>query len=130
MLANEDPGNKKVSTTALNQEVDKDELVKAALVKLKESKKNDSESVSTINGGELKEEPESKLIPDNRTDASGERIKERERGRERERERNKSREYERGRESDRERGREDSERDRDKVKERGHRSRDKGKDSG
>lgn len=127
---NEDTSTGKGSSTAVNPDAGKDELIKAALDKLKESKKSDDESKSTINGGESREEPESKLILDTKTDTGGERIKERERDRERERERTRSRDHERGRESDRERGREDSERDRDKVKERGHRSRDKGKDSG
>ncbi|KAL7136780.1 hypothetical protein ABFS83_10G053600 [Erythranthe nasuta] len=129
-IANEDASAGKVSSAAINQEVGKDELIKDAPEKLKESKKTDDGSLSTINGGESREEPESKLMSDNRTDTSVERVKERERGREREREKTKSRDYERGRESDRERGREDTERDRDNVKERGHRSRDKGKDSG
>ncbi|KAI3443614.1 hypothetical protein Pfo_000279 [Paulownia fortunei] len=119
--ANEDTSTGKGSSSAVNQE---------AGDKLKETKKSDDESKSTINGGESREEPESKLTSDNKTETGGERIKERERDRERERERTRSKDHERGRESDRERGREDTERDRDKVKERGNRSREKGKDSG
>ncbi|XP_051116478.1 cyclin-L1-1 [Andrographis paniculata] len=117
-----------------NQEVGKDELIKAALDKLKETKKSDDESRGTVGGGESREEAETKLVSDHKTDTSGERTKERERERETERERDKERPRSRGRESDRERGggggREDGDRDRDKVKDRGHRSRDKGRDSG
>ncbi|KAI3470544.1 hypothetical protein Pfo_027207 [Paulownia fortunei] len=131
---NEDTNTSKGSSTAVNEEVGKVELIKAALDKLKESKQSDGESKSTINGGESRQESESKLMPDHKTETGGERIKERERDREREREREKerikSRDHGRGWESDRERGREDTDRDRDKVKERGHRLRDKGKDSG
>ncbi|XP_073034291.1 cyclin-L1-1 [Primulina eburnea] len=133
---NEGAGTVKVSSTSFSQEVGKDETVKAALDKLKESKRSDDESKGIPIEEESREESESKLIPNHRTETGGERNKERERGRERERdrerekERTKSRDYDRGRESDRERGREDTERDRDKVKEKGHRTRERGKDSG
>lgn len=125
---NEDTSTAKGSSGAVNPEVGKDELVKAALDKLKESKKSDDEGKGTMNGSETREEPEAKLASDTKTEIGGERMKERER--DRERERTRGRDYDRGRESDRERGREDYERGRDKVKERVHRSRDKGKDSG
>ncbi|XP_009626704.1 cyclin-L1-1 [Nicotiana tabacum] len=121
---NEDNG------TPGNQEAAKEGVMKASLDKLKDSKKSDDDSKSSMpSEGESKEEPGK---TDHRTDAGGEKNKERERerGRDRERERDKerlkSRERDRGRESDREREREDFERDRDKSKERSHRSREKG----
>ncbi|OIT27120.1 PREDICTED: cyclin-L1-1 [Nicotiana attenuata] len=121
---NEDNG------TPGNQEAAKEGVMKASLDKLKDSKKSDDDSKSSMpSEGESKEEPGK---TDHRTDAGGEKNKERERerGRDRERERDKerlkSRERDRGKESDREREREDFERDRDKSKERSHRSRDKG----
>ncbi|XP_009787163.1 cyclin-L1-1 [Nicotiana sylvestris] len=121
---NEDNG------TPGNQEAGKEGVMKASLDKLKDSKKSDDDSKSSMpSEGESKEEPGK---TDHRIDAGGEKNKERERerGRDRERERDKerlkSRERDRGRESDREREREDFERDRDKSKERSHRSRDKG----
>ncbi|XP_011093757.2 cyclin-L1-1 [Sesamum indicum] len=79
--ANEDPSTAKGSSSVLNQEAGKDELIKAALDKLKESKNSDDESKNAINGGESREEPDSKLMSDNKTETSGERIKERERDR-------------------------------------------------
>lgn len=121
---NEDNG------TPGNQEAGKEGVMKASLDKLKDSKKSDDDSKSSMpSEGESKEEPGK---TDHRIDAGGEKNKERERerGRDRERERDKerlkSRERDRGRESDREREREDFERDRDKSKERSHRSREKG----
>ncbi|KAF2290430.1 hypothetical protein GH714_013042 [Hevea brasiliensis] len=75
--------------------------IKAALDKLKESKKSDDESKSA--NGEARDEP----IP-----------------------RIKAQDRERSRDSDREREREEAERDRDKSKDRSHRSKDRGKDSG
>lgn len=121
---NEDNG------TPGNQEAAKEGVMKASLDKLKDSKKSDDDSKSSMpSEGESKEEPGK---TDHRIDAGGEKNKERERerGRDRERERDKerlkSRERDRGRESDREREREDFERDRDKSKERSHRSREKG----
>ncbi|XP_022860517.1 cyclin-L1-1-like isoform X2 [Olea europaea var. sylvestris] len=129
--ANEDSSTAKGSSSAANREVGNDVLVKAALDKMKELKSaDDSKSMPTCE--ESREDPESKLMSDHRTEAGGESNKERDKDgdRDRERERTKSRVHDRGRESDGERGREDSERDRDKIKERGHRSRDRGKDSG
>ncbi|KAJ8529445.1 hypothetical protein K7X08_036280 [Anisodus acutangulus] len=120
---NEDTG------TPGNQEAAKEAVKKAALDKLKDSKKSDDDSKSMPSEGESKEEPGK---TDHRTDAGGEKNKgrERDRGRDRERERDKerlkSRERDRGRESDREREQDDFERDREKSKERSHRSRDKG----
>lgn len=126
---NEDTNTTKGTSAGASQEVGKDEVIKAALDKLKESKKSDDESKGTVSGGEAREEPDTKLISDHKSEAK-ERDRDRDRERERERERPRSRDHERGRESDRERGRDDGEKDRDKAKERGHRSRDKGKDSG
>ncbi|KAL2492927.1 Cyclin-L1-1 [Abeliophyllum distichum] len=134
--ANEDVSTAKGSSSAANQEPGKDVLVKAALDKLKELKKSDDDSKSMPTGGESREDPESKLMSDHRTEVGGESNKGRDKDRDRdgermkEKERTKSRDRDRGRESDRERGRDDTERERDKVKERGHRSKDKGKDSG
>lgn len=125
---NVDTSTAKAPCTTINTEAGKDELIKTALDKLKDSKKSDDEGKGTTNGGEAREEPEAKLPSDTRTETAGDRIKERER--DRERERTRARDHDRGRESDRERGRDDYERGRDKVKERVHRSRDKGKDSG
>ncbi|KAL6558597.1 Cyclin-L1-1 [Orobanche minor] len=117
--AYEDSGRKGFSS-AVSKEVGKDEHIKAALDKLKDSKKGDHELKGAMNGGESTEEPESKLMLGNETEAGEERIKERER------ERTRSKDIERFRDPHRERGREaDTERDRDKIKERGQRSRDK-----
>ncbi|XP_057961067.1 cyclin-L1-1 isoform X2 [Malania oleifera] len=119
-------------STAANSEScsSKDAKIKAALDKLKESKKSDDDSKSMPIEAEAREEPLAKSKPDHKTDGSGERSKQRERERERDKERLKARERDRGRDSDRERDRDETERDRDKVKDRGHRSKDKGKDSG
>ncbi|XP_037492151.1 cyclin-L1-1 isoform X2 [Jatropha curcas] len=109
-------------------------LIKAALDKLKDSKKSDDESKPT--DGEARDEAIPRSKSEHRSEASGDRIKDRERdrdrGRERERERERERDRikERGRDSDREREREETERDRDKAKDRSHRSKDRGKDSG
>lgn len=110
--------------------------VKAALDRLKDSKKDDDESKSMPSDGEAREEPMQRPKSDHRTEASGEKSKdrdrerERERDRDRERERRKSRDRDRGRDSDRERDRDETDRERDKVKDRGYRSKDRMKDSG
>lgn len=110
--------------------------VKAALDRLKDSKKDDDESKSMPSDGEAREEPMQRPKSDHRTEASGEKSKdrdrerERERDRDRERERRKSRDRDRGRDSDRERDRDEMDRERDKVKDRGYRSKDRMKDSG
>lgn len=109
----------KTASNMINVET-KGGLVRAALDKLKDSKKSDDDSKSMTIEDELREEPVVKSRSEPRTEGSGERIKERER----ERERLKSRDRERGRDSDREREREDADRDRDKVKDRRHRSKD------
>ncbi|XP_057502212.1 cyclin-L1-1-like isoform X1 [Actinidia eriantha] len=117
-------------------------IIKAALDKLKDSKKSGDDSESMPTGVEAREESVSKSKSEHRAESSGERNKvreserdrdrdrDRERDREREKERLKVRDRDRGRDSDRERERDDTERDRDKSKDRGHRSKDKGKDSG
>lgn len=109
----------------------KDEMLKLALNKLKESKKSDDESKSLTLEATTREEFMPKSKSDRRAEI-GERNKERERDRDRERERErdrtKSRDRDRGRDSDREREREDA--DRDKVKDRAHRSKDRGKELG
>lgn len=112
--------------------------VKAALDRLKDSKKDDDESKSMPSDGEAREEPMQRPKSDHRTEASGEKSKdrdrererERDRDRDRERERRKSRDRDRGRDSDRERDRDETDRERDKVKDRGYRSKDRMKDSG
>lgn len=135
-VVNEDTSSPKGMPTAANQESGKDSRVKLVVDKLKESKKSDDESRSMAVEGESREELGPRSAAEHRTEAVGERNKERERERDRDRERDrerervKARERDRGRESDREREREDIERDRDKMKDRIHRSRDKGKDSG
>ncbi|KAL6559581.1 Cyclin-L1-1 [Orobanche gracilis] len=117
--AYEDTGRKGVSS-AVSKEVGKNEHIKAALDKLKDSKKSNHELKGTTNGGESTEEPESKLMLGNEAEAGEERIKERKR------ERTRSKDIERLRDPHGERGREaDTERDKDKIKERGQRSRDK-----
>ncbi|XP_022861239.1 cyclin-L1-1-like isoform X1 [Olea europaea var. sylvestris] len=135
--ANEDSSTAKGSSSAANQEVGKDVLVKAAYDKIEELKSaDDSKSLPT--GEESRKDSESKLMSDHRTEVGGEsnkgrdrdRVRNRDRDTDREKERTKSRDHDRGRESDKEQGRADSERERDKVKERVHHSRDKGKDSG
>uniref|UniRef100_A0A5B6Z4U3 Cyclin-L1-1 n=1 Tax=Davidia involucrata TaxID=16924 RepID=A0A5B6Z4U3_DAVIN len=126
--ANNDTSTPKAASTAVNLESSgsKGALIKAALDKLKASKKSDDDSKKSMPiEGEARESA-AKSKSDNRTEASGERNKERER----EKERPKGRDRDRGRDSDRERERDDTERDRDKVKDRSHRSKDKGKDSG
>ncbi|KAL3642921.1 Cyclin-L1-1 [Castilleja foliolosa] len=116
---NEDTGYR----NGVNQEVSKDEHIKAALDELKESKISDYESESMVDGGESREKPDSKLTSDNKTESGWERIKERESGRDRTR----RRDHERRRDSDRERGRKDGERETETNSERGvHRSRGKG----
>lgn len=122
------------ASTAINIDsgVSKDSLIKAAIGKLKESKRSDdvSKSMPPVEG-EAREEPiPRKPKSEHKMEVGGERIKDRERDREREKERLKARDRERGRDSDREREREDTERDREKVRDRTHRSKDKGKDSG
>lgn len=140
--ANIDAGTPKaaLATTNLESGGSKGAIIKAALDKLKASKKSGDDSESVPNEGEAREEPVPKLKTEHRAEASGDRNKERDRekerdrdrDREREKERLKIRERDRGRDSDRERERDDTERDRDrdKVKERGYRSKDKVKDSG
>ncbi|KAL7003014.1 Cyclin-L1-1 [Sarracenia purpurea var. burkii] len=138
--ANNDTSTPKATPTTaiLESGGSKGAIIKAALDKLKESKKSGDDSESMFIGGEAREEPVSKSKSEYRTEASGERNKERERERDREREKERDREKERlkvrdrdrGRDSDRERERDDTERDRDKSKDRTHRSKDKGKDSG
>ncbi|KAF8394492.1 hypothetical protein HHK36_020701 [Tetracentron sinense] len=129
--ANNDSSTPKAVSTAVNSESggSKDALIKLALDKLKESKKSDDDSKNMPSEGEAREESVLKSKTEPRTEAIGERIKERER--DRDRERPKARDRDRGRDSDREREREkEIERDREKLKDRGHRSKDKGKDSG
>ncbi|GMP60650.1 hypothetical protein CsSME_00023419 [Camellia sinensis var. sinensis] len=138
--ANNDTSTPKAAPATANLESggSKGALIKAALDKLKESKKSGDDSESVPVEAEAKEEPVSKLKSERKMDASGERNKERDwdrerdrdRDREREKDRLKVRDRDRGRDSDREREREDIEREREKVKDRGHRSKDKGKDSG
>ncbi|THG23645.1 hypothetical protein TEA_015341 [Camellia sinensis var. sinensis] len=146
--ANNDTSTPKAAPATANLESggSKGALIKAALDKLKESKKSGDDSESVPVEAEAKEEPVSKLKSERKMDASGERNKERDWDRERDREREKERDrdrdrerekdrlkvrdHDRGRDSDREREREDIEKEREKVKDRGHRSKDKGKDSG
>ncbi|XP_050239126.1 cyclin-L1-1-like isoform X2 [Quercus robur] len=113
----------------------KEVLVRAAIDKMKDSKKSDDESKNVSVEGEAREEPLPKSNSELKTEASRERNREREKERERERDREredriKARDRDRGRDSDRERDREETERDRDKAKDRSHRSKDRAKDSG
>ena len=113
----------KEPSSPVNLEVDKDIKAKGALDILKDSRKSDDESKPSLSSGGLREEPDSKLMSDNRLEAGVERSKKRERDRDRDREdgRTRSRDSDRGRDSDRER---------EKLRERvGHRS-SKGRDSG
>ncbi|CAI0442838.1 unnamed protein product [Linum tenue] len=107
-------------------------VIKAALDKVKDSKKGDDESKNEDDA--TREVAIGRSKSEHRTtDGSSDRSKERDRDREREREtRMKAGDRDnRGRDSDRERDREESERGRDKSKDRGsHRSKDRGKDSG
>ena len=124
--ANDDPSIvKATSGTNLESGVSKDEMLKLALNKLKESKKSDDESKSLMPEATTREELVPRSKSDRRADI-GERNKERER--ERERDRTKSRDRDRGRDSDRERERDDA--DREKIKDRAHRSKDRGKELG
>ncbi|XP_059652579.1 cyclin-L1-1-like isoform X1 [Cornus florida] len=131
--ANNDTNTPNAASAAVNLESggSKCALIKVALDKLKESKKSDDESKSMPSEGESRETvPKSKT--ERRTQASGERAKERDWDREREREKERliARDRDRGRDSDREREQKETGRDRDKVKDRSHRSKDKGSDSG
>ncbi|PIA40349.1 hypothetical protein AQUCO_02500205v1 [Aquilegia coerulea] len=84
----------------------KNSLVKAALGKVKESKKSDDDTKSLSIEGEAREDVVPKLKAEHRTEVSEEKNKVKERDRERERERLKVRQRDRGRDSDRERERE------------------------
>ncbi|KAL5995340.1 Cyclin-L1-1 [Asimina triloba] len=115
--------------------VTKDLLIKAALDKLKVSKKNEEDLKTVSTEGEIKEETAAKSRSENRTDISGERIKEREREKDRIKVRDRDRggrdsDREREREKEHDREREKLDRDREKLKERSHRVKEKGKDSG
>ncbi|KAJ9175571.1 hypothetical protein P3X46_014114 [Hevea brasiliensis] len=123
----------KAASTVVNAELGGSKgAIKAALDKLKESKKSDDESKSA--NGEARDEPIPRSKSEHRAEASGDRSKDRDRDRDRDRERERDRikaqDRERSRDSDREREREETERDRDKSKDRSHRSKDRGKDSG
>ncbi|KAL2520744.1 cyclin-L1-1-like [Forsythia ovata] len=61
----------KGSSSAANQESGKNVLVKAALAKLNELKKSNDDSKSMPTGGESREDPESKIMSDHRTEAGG-----------------------------------------------------------
>ncbi|XP_043708003.1 cyclin-L1-1 isoform X1 [Telopea speciosissima] len=128
--ANNDTSTLKVASAVSNPDSggSKGAIVKAALNKLKESKKSDDTKSVPID--EEMREPPLKSKAEHRQESSGERSRERER----EKERSKARERDRGRDgrdSDREKDREkEMEREREKVKDRTHRSKDKGKDSG
>ncbi|KAH9311872.1 hypothetical protein KI387_026907, partial [Taxus chinensis] len=117
----------------------RDAIVKAALDKLKESKKSDDETRNVSVNGELREDSAvTKLKPANhRADCSGDRSKDRDkersrpRDRERDREKDRERERDRGREFERDREREkELDREREKGKEKSHRSKDRNKDIG
>ncbi|KAI0518712.1 hypothetical protein KFK09_006148 [Dendrobium nobile] len=99
----------------------KDAIIKAALDKLKESKKSD-EDCKTM--PDTKEDDTEKSKSDYKSDGNAEKNRERDRERLKVRERDRDN---RGRDSDREsRGRDsDRDRDRDREKERSHRSKDK-----
>lgn len=111
-----------ISNDASNQDagVSKDSMVKAALDKLKESKKSDDEGKSNLASEEAEVGSGSQQRSSDRVDANGDRS------REREKDKGKNRERDRGRDSDREREREkEYERDRDKYKDRRHHSKDR-----
>ncbi|XP_020114061.1 cyclin-L1-1 isoform X2 [Ananas comosus] len=107
----------------------KDALIKAALDKLKESKKSEDDGKNVPAELDGKEDLTVKSKSDYKLDASiergREREKERSRGRDRDSRGRESDRDSRGRDSDRERERE-REIDRDREKERRHRSKDKG----
>ncbi|XP_028099097.1 cyclin-L1-1-like [Camellia sinensis] len=103
--ANNDTSTPKAAPATANLESggSKGALIKAALDKLKESKKSGDDSESVPVEAEAKEEPVSKLKSERKMDASGERNKERDwdRERDRDREREKERDRDREREKDR-----------------------------
>ncbi|XP_010914382.1 cyclin-L1-1 isoform X2 [Elaeis guineensis] len=107
----------------------KDALIKAALDKLKESKKTDDDAKSVAAEVDAKEDPVEKVKDENKSDANLERNRDRERERSKARDRdNRGRDSDRdsrGRDSDRDRERE-KELERERDKERRHRSKDKG----
>lgn len=122
---------KTATTVIISSGGSKESLGKAAVGKLKESKKNgdSSQTILPVEGETKEEQIPRKPRSEHKMESGGERIKEREREKERVKVRDRER-GERGRDSDREREREDGERDRVKVKDRTHRSKDKGRDSG
>ncbi|XP_042518536.1 cyclin-L1-1-like, partial [Macadamia integrifolia] len=125
--ANNDTSTPKVASAVSNPDPggSKGVIAKAALDKLKESKKGDDDTKSVPIDGEMREPP-LKSKAEHRQEASGEKSRERERSKGWERDRGRD-----GRDSDREKEREkEVERRREKVKDRTHRSKDKGKDSG
>ncbi|KAI7996822.1 Cyclin-L1-1 [Camellia lanceoleosa] len=103
--ANNDTGTPKAAPATANLESggSKGALIKAALDKLKESKKSGDDSESVPVEAEAKEEPVSKLKSERKMDASGKRNKERDwdRDRDRDRKREKERDRDREREKDR-----------------------------
>eukprot|EP01018_Ginkgo_biloba_P005788 Gb_18065 [translate_table: standard] len=117
----------------------RDAIVRAALDKLKESKKSDNDTKNVSVDGELREDSDagkSKQL-NHRTDATGDRSKEKDKersrphDRERVGEKDRERDRDRGRDWDRDRNRErekEMDREREKGKERSHRK-DKGKDT-
>lgn len=119
---------KTATTVIISSGGSKESLGKAAVGKLKESKKNGdiSQTIPPVEGETKEEQIQKKPRSEHKMEGGGDRIKERER----EKDRVKVRDRERGRDSDREREREDGERDREKIKDRTHRSKDKGRDSG
>lgn len=119
---------KTTTTVIISSGGSKESLGKAALGKLKESKKNGdiSQTIPPVEGEAKEEQIPRKPRSEHKMEGGGERIKERER----EKDRGKVRDRERGRDSDREREWEDGERDRGKIKDRTHRSKEKGRDSG
>ncbi|KAI7980080.1 Cyclin-L1-1 [Camellia lanceoleosa] len=113
--ANNDTSTPKAAPATANLESggSKGALIKAALDKLKESKKSGDDSESVPVEAEAKEEPVSKLKSERKMDASGERNKERDWDRDRDREREKERDRDREREKERDG---DREREKDRLK--------------
>jgi len=118
----------------------RDAIVKAALDKLKESKKSENDTRTVSVNGELREDftagkPKQQ---NHRTDETGDRSKDRDkersrpRDRERDREKDKERDRDRGREWERDRDRErdkELEREREKGKDKTYRSKERSKDT-
>lgn len=122
-------GTPKLGAPNPDANLSKDAIVKAALDKLKESKKTEDDTRTVPAEGDSREETAVKPKVDHKADANTERSRDRERERTKTRDRDsrgRDSDYDgRGRDSDRDRER-DKDLDREREKDRRHRAKDKG----